>query len=153
MGLTPDNLRILTIAGGVLHFCILFASAMVPGTLNWRGELQKLPPLLRQLFWVYGAFIVLMIVGQGTLSLAFSRELAAGSPLARGVAGFIAVFWGTRLAVRLFVFDAGPYLKNAWYRLGYRALTLAFLLLTAIYAIVVLMPREVEPIWLASQGK
>jgi hypothetical protein len=34
---------------GLLHFCILIASALVPKVLDWRGELHKLPPLFAQL--------------------------------------------------------------------------------------------------------
>lgn len=134
MNLTTDNLRWLILFGGALHCCLLLASSLVPGVLDWRSELAKLPKLVRQLFWVHGVFIVLTIIAFGVLSLAYSRELSSGVPLARGLCAFIAIFWGLRLAVQFFVFDAKSYLKYAWMRVAYQLLTLAFVLLTAIYA-------------------
>ena len=119
---------------GVGHFGILLASVQVPGILDWKSELAHLHPFLRRLFWVYGVFIVLTIVGFGTLSLMHAPELAGGGPLARGVCLFIAVFWGARLAVQCFVFDARPFLTNGWRKLGYHTLTGAFVCLTAVYA-------------------
>ncbi len=141
MTFITENLRWLILFAGALHFCVLIASSLVPTVLDWRGELAKLPQLLRQLFWVYGAFIVLTIVAFGVLSLVYSRELASGAPLSRGLCGFVAVFWGARLAVQFFVFDATPYLKNAWMRIGYQLLTLAFVLLTLIYTTAALLPK------------
>src|SRR4051812_28662988 len=106
------NLALLVLIGGVLHFGILVASALVPRVLDWKAELGKLAPLSRQLVWVHGAFIVLVILGFGVLSVTIPHELAAGSVLARGVCLFIATFWAIRLAVQFFVFDAKPYLKS-----------------------------------------
>ncbi len=119
---------------GVGHFGILIASALTPKVLQWREAFQPLPPFLRALFWVYGGFIVLVIAGLGVLTLAFRSEMAAGEPVARGLAGFIAVFWGARLGVQWFVFDARPYLTTCWHLAGYHTLTAAFLYLTTVYA-------------------
>ncbi len=119
--------------GGLVHFAILIASALTPGVLEWRRHLATLPPLLRQLFWVYGSFIVLVIVSFGIISLTNADALASGDPLARSVSAVIAVFWAARLAVQWFVFDATPFLANALLKLGYHALTVAFITLTLIY--------------------
>jgi hypothetical protein len=124
--------------GGAVHLCILFASAMVPRVLDWRTQFAPLHPFLRRLFWVYGVFIVFTIVSFGVLSLAFTQELAAGSPLARGMCAVVAMFWLGRLAVQFFVFDARPFLTTAWLRAGYHALTVAFIVLPVPYALVAL---------------
>jgi hypothetical protein len=134
---------ILLQTAGVLHFGILIASALTPRVLNWRGTLAPLPALVRQLFWVYGAFIVLVIVSFGTLTLTFATELAEGAPLARGVCVFIAVFWLARLGVQWLVFDASPYLTAWWLRWGYHGLTVVFLFLASVYALSALRPGEV----------
>ncbi len=124
--------------GGCAHFCILIASAMVPRVLDWRTHLAPLHPFLRRLFWVYGVFIVMTIVGMGGVSVLCTRELVAGSALGRGVCGFIAVFWLARLAVQFFVFDAREFLTTWWLKAGYHALTLGFIALPVPYAIVAL---------------
>ncbi|HMC10472.1 MAG TPA: hypothetical protein VKH44_04250, partial [Pirellulaceae bacterium] len=64
------SLPLLILIGGILHFGILLASAAVPQVLDWRRELSKLDPLSRQLVWVHGAFIVLVIIGFGAISCA-----------------------------------------------------------------------------------
>ena len=119
---------------GIGHFAILTASALVPKVLDWRAALKPLPPFLRTLFWVYGVFIVLTIISFGTLTLLHAGAMAAGEPVARSVVAVIAVFWGARLLVQLFVFDASPFLTTVWLKLGYHALTVAFVFLTATYA-------------------
>lgn len=119
--------------GGVIHFLILFASVMAPRVMKWDVHLEKLPRMLRQMFWVYGVFIVLVIVSFGTLTLMNAPELAAGSGVGRGLCVVIAIFWAARLGVQLFIFDIGPFLTNWFYRLGYHMLTLAFVTLVSIY--------------------
>lgn len=126
------NLQELIFISGILHFGTLLASAAVPQALDWKHELRKLDGLLRQLIWVHGLFIVLTIIGFGAIALCFSAELAAGTPLARAVCGFIAIFWTARLLVQFFVFDARPFLKNPLLKLGYHGLTLVFIYQAAV---------------------
>ncbi|MBC9868471.1 MAG: hypothetical protein F7O42_11440 [Opitutae bacterium] len=131
----------LTLAG-MAHFGILVASATVPKALNWRENLGLLPKLLQQLFWVYGSFIVLVIVCFGVITLTQAEELARGEePLARLVCGMIALFWFVRLLVQLFVFEAKLYLTTTFYRIGYNGLTLVFIFLTAVYTWAALFPQ------------
>lgn len=129
------SLSTLIFVAGVLHFGILTASACVPFVLNWREELGKLDGLFRQLVWIYGGYIVMMIVGFGIISMALPGELASGSPLGRAVAGLIAVFWGVRLGLQLFVLDARAFLTRWHWRLGYHALTVAFVFHTIVYSV------------------
>jgi len=131
----------LVFAGGLVHFSILAASFSVPRIFDWRKELAPLNPFLKHLFWVYGAFIVLVIVGFGAISVTQAEALAAGSPLARTVSLFIAVFWLARLVVQLFLFDIRPYVTHPLLRLGYHGLTALFTLLTLAYGFVALGPR------------
>jgi hypothetical protein len=127
------TLHRLIFIGGVLHLGILIASALVPGVLDWRRELDKLRPLTRQLVWVHGVFIVLTIIGFGVISIVAPRELASGTTLARAVCAFVAAFWLGRLGVQFFVFDARPFLTRAYLKVGYHGLTIVFLLLVATY--------------------
>lgn len=130
----PLNLENLLLLAGLGHFTILTASALVPRVLDWKTALKPLPPFLRTLFWVYGIFIVLTIISFGTLTLLHADAMARGDPVARSVAAVIAIFWGARLIVQLFVFDARPYLTNLWLKLGDHLLTLAFVFFTLVYA-------------------
>lgn len=133
--ITLENLLRLA---GIGHFAILTASALVPKVLDWKTALKPLSPFLRTLFWVYGVFIVLTIIGMGTLTLFNAHAMAAGDPVARSLAAFIAVFWGARLIVQLFIFDSRPYLTNIWLKLGDHMLTVVFIFFTAIYSLAAL---------------
>ncbi len=134
------NLELLIFAGGILHFGILLASAMVPKVLDWKGSLEKLDGLFRQLVWVHGAFIVLVIIGFGLLSVVLAGDLAGGTPLARGMCLFISLFWAARLVVQFFVFDAKPYLKTTLLKAGYHGLTVVFIYITVVYALAAFLP-------------
>ena len=127
-------MKTLLFIGGALHFVILIASALTPRVLDWRANLAVLHPFLRRLFWVYGSFIVLVIISFGIVTLFHSDELASGASFPRAVCAVIAVFWLARLAVQFFVFDAKPFLTTAFLRVGYHGLTLLFAALVFIYS-------------------
>lgn len=122
----------LIFLAGIGQLMILPASALVPFRLRWRAELRSLPRLHRQMHWVYGGYVVLAIIAFAALSISDASELANGSPLARGFCGYIAVFWGVRLALQT-VFDIKAYLDSWWTKTGYFVLTLLFATLTTIY--------------------
>lgn len=126
-------MRTLLYLAAALQLSILIASAQVPRIFDWRTNLAALPPFLRQLFWVYGAFIVLVIIAFAALTFLHANSMAAGAPVARSLCAFIAIFWATRLFVQFAVFDARPFLTNRFYKLGYHGLTLTFISLVAIY--------------------
>ncbi len=120
-------------AAGIVQLGILTASFLTPRVLDWRRSLQSLPKLLRELIWVHGAFVVLVIAGFGLLTLLQAPSLAAGTPLARAVCGLIGLFWSARLGVQFFVFDARPFLTNRLLRWGYHGLTVAFAYLSVVF--------------------
>lgn len=122
----------LIFLAGVGQLAVLIASALVPFQLKWKTELAVLSRLHRQMYWVYGGYVVLAIAAFGLISLFNARELANGSGLARGVCGYIGVFWGIRLALQ-WVFDVKGHLSTWWLRVGYYALTMLFASFTLLY--------------------
>ncbi len=127
----------LIFLAGVGQLAVLIASSLVPFQLKWKTELARLSRLHRQMYWVYGGYVVLAIVAFGLISLFNAGELASGNGLARFVCGYIAVFWGGRLALQWF-FDVGEYLSTWWLRLGYNALTVLFAGFTLVYGVAAL---------------
>lgn len=137
--MTDEMLARLLVAGGAGHFGVLVASALVPFRLDWRKELACLSRLHRQMYWVYGGYVVLSIVAFGLISLLNACELAAGSGLARGFCGYVAVFWGIRVCLQA-VFDVKEHLTAWWLRLGYHGLTVLFVAFTAVYGWAAMRP-------------
>ena len=126
--------------GGVCHFGILTASATLPFVLDWRKSLRTLPKIERQLVLAWASFIVLVIIGFGTVSLVHADELAQGSALARAICGFIAFFWSFRLAWQFFVYEVRDVIEanTRWLWVGYHGLTIVFLYFAVVYAMAAL---------------
>ena len=129
----------LIFLAGAGHLGVLVASALVPFQLKWKTELAVLSRLHRQMYWVYGGYVVLAIASFGLISLFNAGELASGSGLARGVCAYIALFWGVRLALQ-WIFDVREHLGAWWLRLGYHALTTLFAGFTLLYGFAALWP-------------
>jgi hypothetical protein len=123
----------LIFAAGIGQAGVLVASSLVPFRLDWKSELAGLSRLHRQMYWVYGGYVVLSIVAFALISLFHSREIAGGSGLARAFCLYVAVFWGVRLGLQA-VLDVKMHLTAWWLKAGYHLLTLLFAALTAIYA-------------------
>ncbi len=117
---------------GLLQLSVLLASALVPFQLDWRNQLAQLPELLRQLFWVYGAYVVLSIVSLAAICVLAADELAAGGRLATCFCTYGAAFWGIRLLLQP-ILKAKPHLTNLALRIGYQSLTIVFATVTAMY--------------------
>jgi hypothetical protein len=119
---------------GLAQLSVLVASALVPIRLKWRSDLAVLPRLHRQLYWVYGGYTVLTIIGLGLVCLTRSTDLAIGTPLARSVCLFGMIFWGVRLSLQAML-DAKAHLTTWWLRVGYHTLTMLFICFTIVYAL------------------
>ncbi len=129
-----ELLPTLIFLAGVGQLGILIASALVPFQLKWKTELSVLSRLHRQMYWIYGAYVVLAIAAFGLICLFNATELANGSGLARAVCGYIAIFWGGRLALQ-WVLDVEAHLSTWWLRLGYHVLTILFATFTCYLAL------------------
>lgn len=117
---------------GIGQLGVLLAAALVPSHLDWKRAFASLSRLHRQMYWTYGAYIVLAIVALGTLSIVCAEELASGTLLSRGIALYMTAFWGGRLALQG-VFDVKPYLTRWWLAAGYHLLTVLFLYFTVVF--------------------
>jgi hypothetical protein len=134
-----EVLPTLIFAAGIGQLGVLVASALVPMRLNWQTELQVLSRLHRQMYWVYGGYIVLSIVALGLISLFNADELASGSRLARSFCVYAAVFWGIRLSLQA-VLDVKVHLTAWWLVAGEYILTGLFLYFTVVFAVAAMLP-------------
>ena len=130
---TMKTTQLLQLAA-LTHLGLIAAGALMPITVRLREHLGSLPQFIRQLFWTYYAFIGLCLVSFGLGTFLLADELASGTPLARAVCGFLAVFWLIRFFVATFVFDLRPYLTNIWRRVGLMLANIIFTGLPFVYA-------------------
>lgn len=119
--------------GSLTYLGLLAAGGLMPRVVKLREHLRSLPKFIQQLFWVYYSFIGLCLVGFGLGTFLLADQLASGTPLARAVCGFMAIFWTLRFIAATFVFDLRPYLTTPWRRIGLAAANLVFTCLPIIY--------------------
>ena len=120
------NTALLLKLAALTYLGLLAAGVLMPRVVGLGEHIRALPTFIRQLFWVYYTFIGLCLIGFGLGSFFFAEELASGTPLARAVCSFLAVFWIVRFIAGRFVFDLRPYLTSIWRRVGLIAANLVF---------------------------
>jgi len=132
---------------GAAHFVILFASFQVPYRLRWKQDLKQLISFNRKLLWVQSGFTVLTIIAFGTLTLALHTELLQGDRAALGLAGFIGIYWTTRILVDALYFSHADWPKGMAFVVGHALLTLLFCWLAVSY-----VGLFVWQVWLRANG-
>lgn len=122
-------LQLLWLAGFV-QLAIASANLFLPARLNYKENLSRVSPIIRQIFVVHSVYIVGVVLLFAVLTFGFAAELASGHGLGRFLATSIAVFWLFRAPVQLLYYDATLRREN---RVGDIAFTVAALFLTATY--------------------
>ncbi|MEZ5941343.1 MAG: hypothetical protein R3C18_08135 [Planctomycetaceae bacterium] len=129
--MTLNDVLLVQIAG-VLQLCILVASAIVPFQMDWKRELATLPKLHRQLYLIYGGYVVLGITWLGITTLSCAKYLVEPHPVARAFCIYATLFWGIRLSLQT-ILDAKPFLTRWWLTAGYHLLTVLFASFTLLF--------------------
>lgn len=92
-------LKILILLCGIGHIVLTFGSLLIPKLLNWKKELAHLQPLLRQMFWTYAAYILVINFCFGIVSVMGVDELLNKSFLAKSITLFIGLYWLARVLI------------------------------------------------------
>jgi hypothetical protein len=132
------TLETLVRCAGLAQIVLALASLAIPAVLGWREHARRLPPLTRQVFWLWGAYIFSTHVAFGVVSLAWADRLVDGSALARAVAAFIAAWWGVRLAAQFVWLDRSAAPAGRIFLVAEIALVALFAALALVYAAVAL---------------
>jgi hypothetical protein len=115
---------------GFVQLAIASANLFIPKKLNYRENLSRVAPIIRQVFVVHSVYIVGVVLLFAIMSFGFAAELASGRGLGRFLAAAMAIFWLFRAPVQLMYYDASLRRTN---RLGDVAFTSAALFLTLTY--------------------
>jgi hypothetical protein len=103
---------------GIAQVGLVIGSLAIPSILKWRMELAKVNPLIRQMFWTYAAYILVINLCFGLLSICCAAELTDRSTLALLCNAFIAMYWISRVLIQFFYFDRASFPKGAWFNAG-----------------------------------
>ncbi len=118
---------------GLLHVALSIGSSVIPRVLQWNSALEKVQPLIRQMFWTYAAYILVINLCFGLVSIWGTAELTDHSFLAKCITLFISLYWLTRIGIQFFYFDTSQAPKGFIFTLGEIALVALFVLFTAVY--------------------
>ncbi len=127
-------MRTLVVAlwiAGFVQLAIVLANIVLPTKLNYRGNLARVAPIIRQIFVVHSGYIVGIVLLFAVITFSFAADLTSGRGLGRFLAAAMALFWLCRVPLQLFYYDAALRRAN---RAGDAAMTAALLFLTATYA-------------------
>jgi hypothetical protein len=126
-------MKLLVILAGIGQLLLAAGSTFIPRALRWREATAALPTLVRQLFWTYAAYILVINASFGLVSTFAPDWLLDGSPLAAAVTGFMAAYWGGRLAVQFLYFDRAGMPRGRLFTLAEIVLVTLFACLTLVY--------------------
>jgi hypothetical protein len=128
-----ELLSTLLILCGIGHLALCAASLIIPKVLNWKKELEHLQPLLRQMFWTYAGYILVINFCFGIISIVGPDELLDHSFLAKCVTLFIGIYWLARVFIQFLYFDKTHAPKGLIFTLGEIGLVSLFVLFTVVY--------------------
>jgi len=121
---------------GVVQLFIIAANFFLPAILDYRGNLAKVAPIIRQIFIIHAIYIVLVLAGFAASCFLFAGDLAGHSAPARFVDGFLALFWLPRVGIQAFYYDQT--LKQE-HRFGNFVFTTAFLYLAIVFTVAAIL--------------
>ena len=133
-----NALLVLLWLAGFVQILIAASNLFLPRKLNYQENLERVSPIIRQIFVVHSVYIVGVLLLFAALTLGFASDLASGKGLGRFLAAGIAVFWLFRAPVQLLYYDASLRRTN---RLGDMAFTTAAIFLTVAYGAAAFLPR------------
>ena len=122
---------------GALHGLIAVSNLAAARLYRYRDEMAKVGPFVREVFYVQNAYIMATVGALGLACVRFAPDLAGRTPLGRGLSGFLAVFWGARVAIQLFVYDREA---RRHHPVADRLFLLAFLYLSGVFALAAMKP-------------
>ena len=100
---------------GALLVALGLANSFFGRYFKWKQELEPLSLLTRQVFQVHGFFIALVVAMIGLCSLFYTNALLSSGDLSRVVLTGFLVFWLSRLAIQLFVYDPAIWRGRRFY--------------------------------------
>jgi hypothetical protein len=118
---------------GWLQIILSLGSLVIPRLLNWKKELQPVSTIIRQMFWTYAGYILVINFSFGLVSVFGAEELIAGSFLAKCITVFIFLYWLARVMIQFFYFDTKSAPQGGIYKAGEIGLNCLFIFLTLVY--------------------
>ena len=90
-------LRIVAVA----QLALAVLSYFLPHIMDWKAEIQRMSPLVRDVFVIHAWFISITLIIWGILTWHFAEQMVhAPTELSRWLCGAIGAFWGIRCVLQ-----------------------------------------------------
>jgi hypothetical protein len=125
----------------LLACCVVQASVAVLNLnlvriLDWHEDIERLSPLVRQVFHIHAFFVSLTLLIFATLTWRFADVMATGSErTAAWLAGAIALFWGIRTAMQWFYYSPSHWRGRPGRTVIHWTLTFVYGAMTLVYVV------------------
>jgi len=103
--MSEQTIITLLILSGIGHIAMSLGSIAVPHMLDWKKHIDAGPPLFRQVYWTYSAYIKMVNIAFGVVSIIAPSELVGPSFLAKCINLFIIIYWFVRMVLEFLYFD------------------------------------------------
>ena len=101
-------------AAAVAQLCVAAINFSTARLLKWREPLERMPPLLREVFWVHTWFVSAVLGIFAVMTGRFAAEMAGGSNEACAwLAAAIGVVWGLRTVIQVAYYSPAHWRGNA----------------------------------------
>ena len=107
MNTFTSHMALLLQAVAILQLAVAVLNLFLIRVLNWRGELARVPLLLRQVVQVHIWFISITLAIFGVMTWRFVDEMAGGTnPVCQWLAAGIGSFWAVRTVLQVFYYSS-----------------------------------------------
>tara|TARA_R110002049_G_scaffold22757_2_gene81169 strand:+ start:160 stop:600 length:441 start_codon:yes stop_codon:yes gene_type:complete len=102
--------------GAVAHFVLVGLNLGIARWLNWKPEIDRMSPLVREVFQIHSIFLMLVLGIWGVLTWRFAEEMVvAPTELSRWLSGALMVFWGLRTVMQWTHYSTHHW-RGVWHR-------------------------------------
>ena len=131
-------LTLLLRIAAIVQVLIAGANVFLPRKLNYKENLERVAPIIRQVFVVHSVYIVGVVLLFAAVTFGFAGELTSGRGLGQFLAVAMAIFWLCRAPVQILYYDASLRRSN---RIGDLAFTTAAIFLAMTYGAAAILPH------------
>ena len=128
------SLDLLLRAAALAQLAVAFLNLFLIRIMKWKPDLDRAPPLIREVFRIHVVFISITLSIFAALTWRFAHEIArASSPLAIWLAVAIGLFWFVRSIMQWLHYSANHWRGNSLRTLIHWTLFLGYGAMAVVY--------------------
>lgn len=133
-----STLAVLLQVAAIVQFIVALLNLALTRIVGWQHQLQRVPPLMREVFHVHSWFVSLTVAIFAVLTWRFASAMVEGSSEpATWLAAAIGIFWGVRTMLQIFYYSPSHWRGRLGPTVLHVALLLVYGSMSAVYLLAV----------------